>query len=344
MEESLLKAIKLQLVKTTIRIGISFALMGSLCVALYGKGTEIEGELQVGIKYANRYSSGEMFYEAHVGFDTKRREGVKGVLDFEAESDSVEVMMRNAYLNYKFSDDTRLDVGYSKKYFGLEYKESSKKRATTKRSYIYDKLENFGYAGREKNIRLAINKKNDKPLKHSYILGLPDSEDYSLLMMVENSEEGRLINPCAFLLLQSDRIYEDRQFVWASVLSLYSRLVEFNYQIELIGGVDPLKTEFEKINESNKTKYFVASKMLLSKEYSIAPSKELEPHVLLSYIIHDAEATGYNTTEILLGLNYKVNLFKVGLDIDIIGNTSELETTKRVYNKSRAFLVATKYF
>ena len=113
---------------------------------------EIDGYIISGLKVES-FKNGEINHLGKIDFETKRNKGIKAAFSVRFESEDDEAEVRKAVVNKKLEDDQRLEFGFGKKRFGLEYQGSRPDRWTISRSPLYRRLEVFTYAGRETQLR-----------------------------------------------------------------------------------------------------------------------------------------------------------------------------------------------
>jgi len=298
------------------------------------KGISIDGRVSVGAEI-ERLKHGNQVYDAKVRIKTKRKSGMKGILSLRTDNDR-EVFLQDAYINTEFKESGyELDFGKHKKRIGLEWQYGKKDRMSVSRTYIYKKLEEFTYVGRESVIKLSSPSVDEGNEFHfEAALGINEANDGNVNLFATKSFGPGNPNVGTWVLLQRDKAETFSQLVWANVLSLWSHDNPLRYEVELFSGVDPYESEFEKIFGDGKSIYFYAARTQLAYRFGFGTNKVLSPYLQLSYYVHDSEFPEYNTHEYITGLSYLIDQIQFNLTTSIVGTNSRIDSSTRTYDQS----------
>ncbi len=308
---------------------------------------KLDGRLDVGFKIKGT-ENGSSEVEAKLKLKTKRRKGTRAVMRLEASYEEREAYIQEGFIDHKFKNGNRLEFGLNRKRFGLEYEFSSDEHPLFKESILYRKLEDFGFVGRELLIRLigAANEEgDDAPFAVS--AGYSESLDTHVNGHYQwnLSDTGTKLG--TWLLVQNDRIDSATQVSWVHGWALWQRNSARHWEVELMGGMDPFETEFEKTFGDGSKVYFYGFKGMWSYRIGDGDLQEetWEPIFLLSHVVHDSREPDYNSLQVGLGMNYHFHKdFLVGLQLDGVGTNSRLDKDKRTYDDSRSMFLARLFF
>lgn len=306
---------------------------------------KIEGRVSVGTE-SMEFKNGRSYYDAEIDFETKRKEGTRAVASFRAKSKDTAVVVEDAYIDHKLDDGEFIHAGQTKKILGLEYHQSDRDRLTITRSPMYRKLEEFAYVGREMTIRWEQEpdlKAGERGYQAS--IGYSESIDANVIGHVEQPFADGDLSVGAWIMLQSDRIDAGRQLVYATIMSLWSNRSDHRFQLEAMAGKDPYMSEYSRAFGDGKPVHFAGVKAQYGLGIKTAAANLLEPLLQTSVTTHDLNTPGYNTIQILLGLNFWTSeALRLSFNVEGIGTNSTLDLKTRAYNDSNARLEATYYF
>lgn len=325
-----------------------FYLLSGACIcAIFGVGVadakdvKISGELTSGIE-VEEFKNGKAETEAELKIESDRTEGVKGVLEIELSSIDREVEVEEVFIDRKFDSGNKLIIGLTKKILGLEYDRSKRQRMPEARTLIYRKLETFAYVGHESTIRFESKDDDHNSVSYKYSFGYAESLDSNVAgQMTVPLDEGLSVGWSG--LVQSDKINQGRQIVWASALSLLMDVERSLAEVELIGGVDPFESEFEKTFGDSKNVIFAGAKLLYG--VRLGDGMKYQPFVAYSNVRHDLEYIRYYSAEYLMGLNYfMAKNLQISANVGLVGTNSRINYDKKTWNDSKVSIAASLFF
>ena len=297
-----------------------------------GKPVKLSGWIETGLKAT---PSGESFSGGRVKIKTKRKMGARGVLSYEANTSETS-SLKDAYIDYKLDDSQKVQMGQAKKRFGYEYDTGKLKRLAIKRSPLYRKLETFSYVGREMVFRYE---KEAESYHLDLSMGYNETQDAHFL-----SHYKWLISPkdslSAFLLLQSDVIFEGRQNVFAVDFSYSHKGETTSALFELLGGIDPDASQVEKLYYQGETIYFWGAKW---QQGFRLENEKTTLFYQLTYIAHDTKEKEDNTLAGLLGVNHLITPhLQAALNLTFEGERTKEDSKRDFYRSGGAFEVRLK--
>jgi hypothetical protein len=142
------------------RLDRRIALFGALSVALWlafsatkanaaKADFKLQGRLGLGAE-TNDEDRVDDIFETRLGFRTKRKEGVRANVEVRADEGSREVLINDAFAEYRNEEKThRIRGGRGKKILGWEYEYPTANRLTIHRSLAYQFLEDRALVGRD---------------------------------------------------------------------------------------------------------------------------------------------------------------------------------------------------
>ncbi|SMF49610.1 hypothetical protein [Pseudobacteriovorax antillogorgiicola] len=282
------------------------------------------------------FKNGESSHEGKVEIKSKRKNGVRAEFGVRFRSQENDVLIREALVNKKLSGDRRLEFGYGKKRFGLEYGYGKTSRSTIDRSILYRRLEVFTYAGRESMIRYY--KKMDSEAGttgYSLEAGHSEAQNTSTIGSVQTP----LNNYWSFgywLQLQSDHIDDGQQFVWATMPTLAFEDGQHLFQWEILAGIDPEETELRKTVGDNDRVLFAGTKLHFEQKRPLEDDEWWQWIVQSAFIYHDLDLMGFNTVSLLAGINYGFDPIRLAFNVEGIGSTTRIDVNDRNFTESRA--------
>jgi hypothetical protein len=299
--------------------------------------TTISGWLRAGVEYFYNERFRENFYRGKIQLNVDVDKNLEAQLDIRGESDTHEMELREAFLTVDLGKIKGLDIGQSKKQFGIEYQKSKEKLLTVERTLIYRYLEPFGFVGRDLNFRYYRKARSDVR-RGGIAIGLGYSEDHNVTVVGHSTRLNTLGSFAlgASALVQLDKISGGSQTVWALGGELLRDTEKHHVEIEAMIGQDPFESEFEKSFGDGKNVYFAGGKFLYGHYFS---KSRLEPVLVSSLLVPDLEAFDINTIEFLVGLNYyAVPSLRIGLNGDLLLATSTKNQDERTYAGSNVIL------
>ena len=280
--------------------------------------------------------NGESFYEYQLKIKSKRQSNLRTVAKIRGESDDSNIQLRDAYLDYK--DETKqITFGLSKKIMGMEYWLPKKDRPLYHRTLIYNRLSDFGYIGRQ--MQLTYETKANETRTDTISAGYSEAQDAHILLAIRNTPDNQT-QWYSWLLLQSDRIDDARQNVWANVNAIILPLAnqqQFTWETAL--GVDPFKSEYEFSFGTKKRVHFYATKLQWTNLFNYSSDKLIQPLAQFSAFAHDHRENKDYSLEFSLALNMLIEDLRLGVSINGIGKNNP-ETNKKNYDSSSLNLVA----
>ena len=285
---------------------------------------------------AESFKNGESNHLGKFSLETKRKNGVKSEFGVRFRTKDNDVLIREALVNKKFDDGWKLEFGYAKKRFGLEYETGKLNRSTVDRSPLYRRSEVFTYAGRETMLRY-YKKKDQKTLSPGYsiALGHSDSQNGSIV----GSWRKPLSQDWSFnywLQLQSDHIDDGQQIVAAAMHSFERKRDDDLFQWELLMGIDPEESELRKLVGDNEKVKFAGMKFHYEQRFAADEESWWQWLGQSTMMVHDVDLPDFNSLQLLAGLNYGFEPVRMGLNLEVIGSTNRLDTKDRNFSESNA--------
>lgn len=314
--------------------------IGSGSIA-FGKDVKISGEVVSGIE-VKEFKNGKAETKAELKIESDRTDGVKGVVKLEMSNIDREVEIEEVYIDQKFDSGNKMIIGMTKKILGLEYDRSKKERLPESRTLIYRKLETFAYVGYETTIRFVDDGEDGKHLSYKYSVGYADSLDVNVSGLVTVPLRENLSVGWSGL-LQSDKINKGRQIVWATAFSLLLDSDAYLGEAELIGGVDPFESEFEKTFGDSRAVLFAGGKLLFG--LRLGEGHKYVPFLAYSNVRHDLEFVRYYSAEYLAGFNYHATKnLKLSTNLSMVATNSRIDYEKKSWNDSAVSFAASLFF
>lgn len=292
----------------------------------------IEGRVDVGVE-VERFKSGETVYETQLDIKTKRKNGVRAAVELEATSKDRLIRTDKVYIDIKHSEISKSKIGLMTRDFGLEYEKNYSERTTIRRTLVYKKLESMGLVGREFGYFWKRESEETKGGPAAGIFYTEAGNGNLQLSYITGRDQD--VNFGSWTLLAIDKVDAGRQFVWSQAFALWKERGGFRYESELIGGVDPDESEFEKSFGDGKPVYFYALKQSFDYRFELDEEQSIRPLVVLSGIVHDADTPRYTSLSLLLGVHYEpFHHLMIGADVDLVSTNSKLDLDKRSYDQS----------
>lgn len=319
-----------------------FLIIAVSCAQVVAAGDEsklkLDGYVVSNLK-AESIKNGEVNHQGMLELESKRKNSVKAVFGVRIPSSENDVTIREAAINKKFSDGGRLEFGYTKKRFGLEYDLDKQDRATIDRSPLYRRLEIFTFVGRESQLRYYKTMKVDEDESgYSLALAYSEARNTSAIGSFQKPLNGFWSFNC-WLQVQLDHIDGGQQLVWAAMHSFERRSHGSLFQLELLAGMDPEETELRTTFDFDQKVYFGALKLHYDEVYKFKDDIDWIQWVLEStVIVHDSEYTAYNSIQLLTGINYGFEPVRLALNLELIGTSSRLNPDERSFAESTAKL------
>jgi hypothetical protein len=305
-------------------------------VVSYAAGeVKFEGEVATGVEVVE-FKNGRSKTAAELKLETDRTDGVKAVLEFEVSNTDPEVELDEIYIDKKLESGNKVILGVTKKILGLEFERSDKKRLPISRTLIYRKLETFAFVGKETTLRYESDQESDTYFTAS--AGYAASLDYNIMGLVK-SDIGEDLSLLWTGLVQSDKITNGRQMVWATSFSLLLDSDAMVAEAELIGGQDPYESDFEKTFGDGRKVVFAGAKLLLG--IKLGSQGQYLPFLSYSNVRHDLDFIRYFSDEYLFGLEYKATkLLSFASNLNLVSSNSRIDYERRYWNDSSVSLVA----
>lgn len=299
----------------------------------YSKDFDVKGWVGTKIE-AEDLKNGEISHRIEVDLDTKRENGIRAEASLRYVSLNEEVLFREALVNKKMGDGYRLEFGYNRKRFGLEFENSKLRRNTIERNPVYKRLTVFTYTGRETMLRYYRKAKYDKD-RNGLELALCYSEDQNASLVFHQkfpvSEDDNL---SYWLQLQSDHTDTGTQLVGSAIAAYELMFGNHGLDLELITGVDPNQTELNKTLNIGGTAYFAATKIETVIRLWREKDRIWDFISSGSYFAQDLDEPSFNSMQALLGARYQTGPLDVALNVELVGSTSRLDTSNRRYSES----------
>lgn len=296
---------------------------------------KFEGEVSSGVEVIE-FKNGRSKTEAELKLETDRKDGVKAVLEFEVSNNNPDVELEEIYIDKKMETGSKVILGVTKKILGLEYERSENKRLPVSRTLIYRKLETFAFVGKETTLRYESDQ--DSRTYFTVSAGYAASLDYNIMSLVK-ADLGKDLSVLWTGLVQSDKITNSRQMVWATTFSLLLDSDSMLAEAELIGGQDPFESDFEKTFGDGRKVVFAGAKILYG--LKLGDQRNYQPFVAYSNVRHDLDFVRYHSEEYLLGLEYKATkLLSFSSNLNLVSTNSRVDYDRRYWNDSSVCLNA----
>ena len=304
--------------------------------ALFAAGeVKFQGEVSSGVEVVE-FKNGRSKTEAELKLETDRTEGVKAVLEFEVSNNDPDVELEEIYIDKKMESGNKVILGVTKKILGLEYQRSDRKRLPISRTLIYRKLETFAYVGKETTLRYETDQEDSTCFTVS--AGYAASLDYNIMGLVK-SDLGNDLSLLWTGLVQSDKITNSRQMVWATTFSLLLDSDSMLAEAELIGGQDPFESDFEKTFGDGRKVVFAGAKLLYG--LKLGDQGRYQPFLSYSNVRHDLDFIRYYSDEYLFGLEYKATkMLSFAGNLNLVSTNSRSDYERRYWNDSSVSLNA----
>ena len=304
--------------------------------ALFAAGeVKFQGEVSSGVEVVE-FKNGRSKTEAELKLETDRTEGVKAVLEFEVSNNDPDVELEEIYIDKKMESGNKVILGVTKKILGLEYQRSDRKRLPISRTLIYRKLETFAYVGKETTLRYETDQEDSTCFTVS--AGYAASLDYNIMGLVK-SDLGNDLSLLWTGLVQSDKITNSRQMVWATTFSLLLDSDSMLAEAELIGGQDPFESDFEKTFGDGRKVVFAGAKLLYG--LKLGDQGRYQPFLSYSNVRHDLDFIRYYSDEYLFGLEYKATkMLSFAGNLNLVSTNSRSDYEPRYWNDSSVSLNA----
>jgi hypothetical protein len=296
---------------------------------------KFEGEVTSGVEVVE-FKNGKSTTEAELSLETDRKEGVKAVLEFEVSNVDTELELEEIYIDKKQESGSNIILGVTKKILGLEYEQSDNKRLPISRTLIYRKLDTFAYVGKETTLRYESDQESGT--YYTLSAGYAASLDYNIMGLVQTEISSNL----SFLwtgLVQSDKITNGRQMVWATTFSLLLDSEASTLESELIGGQDPFESDFEKTFGDGRKVIFAGAKFLYG--LKLGDNDQYRPFFSYSNVRHDLKYVRYYSDEYLFGLEFNATkMLSFAGNLNLVSSNSRIDHKRRYWNDSSVTLNA----
>lgn len=261
------------------------------------------------------------------------------------QADDQAVVLKRAYIKGKPSLYSDLTFGLTKKVLGLENSLPEKQRMTARYSLLYRKLQSYAYIGNELILKYASKSPFYKGrTRYAASLGYAESNDIHSILEIDHSDGPYRYG--AWLLLQSDRIDDEKQNVWAGVFSYQYKLGGIHFDTEIAGGVDPFESGTEAKLGDGKQILFYGFKTtfgILLGKVGYMPTK-LEPLIQVGHIVNDHTLAEYSKRNLLVGFNYHfTRQGLVALNYELVEGNSRIDLDDINRDESSVVLL-TKFF
>lgn len=269
--------------------------------------------------------------EAEVELETERHGGLRGVIQVEGRYFQGHVFVEDAYLDHKISERLRLQLGVNKKRLGLEYEQGRRERLTPERSLVYQRLEELGIVGRQLNLRVLTEPRED--LEVDVTAGTGGNRDVNALVHV-GGRAGNL-GLGVWGLVELRRVDHGYMTIWASAASMWIHTPRYRAELELLSGIEPVETELERLVGASRRVRFVGSKAEVAVRLPVSSALVIEPLVQSSAIARDAGDLGASTLQLLGGVNLRHGRAVLALAIDVVSESGRAPQGLRFHGQAR---------
>lgn len=274
-------------------------------------------------------ANGELNHLARITLETDRYRGARGNLSLRAQTISNSVLIREVSIDKKFESGHKLKFGYTKKKFGLEYLKGRLSRLSIHRSYLYEYLEKFGYAGRETSIAYfqKLKKKSGKD-GFNISLSYAESRNISILTSWQTFISDNWATHL-FAQIQLDNTDEGNQIVGAFMPGLSYQSQTSQFQWELVAGVDPEESELRKLIDEKHPVMFLGQKLHYENKIFDSEQDYWAWFLQSNLLYHDLDLPRYNTVQGMLGLSYHSDRLRISTNLAIEGRNTRVNLSDR---------------
>ncbi|MBN2527290.1 MAG: hypothetical protein JXR76_12920 [Deltaproteobacteria bacterium] len=314
--------------------------LGCCCVCVEARAG-VKGNVEVGVDVENKNNT-KVDVEAELKFKSKRAAGLQAEVEAKASGVDRDAHLEDVLVDYRFSKKLHINLGYSKKILGLEYEQGKQTRLSIHRSSMYRKMESLGLVGRQINLRLEAKLgKKKKRLFLSAALGGDNSRDYNLQFSIK--KRFRDLGVGVWTLLEQHRIDKDFMTVYAEVASAWYETDAGKVTLEVIHGVDAIRTEYLSLLKKDRTVHFLCPKMDMAKFITLGKETALVPFVQAGMVFDDLDNAADNSLLFAAGTRFQWHGLRIGLNVEAIGVKDPTKKNHRDFHR-RSFYGQVIYF
>jgi hypothetical protein len=288
---------------------------------------------------------GELIFGAEVEIETPRYEGWRAEAEFEADSSDRTVRLYEAFFDGKTAYG-RFSAGLKEKNLGLETTLSGYEKPGLKDSLLYQYLKQWAYVGNEIMLEWQGNcaKESDGGTCLIIALGNIEATDMNLRVLIDNKAQERAVNVLGSAIVTRDEWHTGIQHqVYALLVSFYSTLPVFNYQLELLHGLDPVATEWSYLIKENQEVQVWGGKLLASMNFL----QHYEAFAAFSQLNQKERSPAFIAKEIQWGLNARFDeKWRIGIGSSLVTERFDVDGATSFYSTkgSRSFCEVKAYF
>ena len=278
----------------------------------------------------------ESFFKAKLEFKLKLNDRTKVELDLRADSEDQEIILKEASVDYKFSDVLEVSIGALKKRFGREELVSREKLNTVRRSMINRYFSPLGYVSRDPGIQLKYETDS-----REYIGGINYNSSHNLTFMSRYSEKEVLIFNSVgggFHVIKHLN-QQGLDLTYAASLDFTHKAGKLKSDLEFFYGTDPIETAYNELAGLTDDIHFFAVKLQSAYKFRFDNQflTGLEPVLLAAILSPNTDSMDVNKIEFLVGLNVYIDEnIRFMINGDLILSNNELNKTERSMTGSNA--------
>lgn len=278
--------------------------------------------------------------EAELRLKTGRVHGTRAVAKIEARYFREGVDLERAYVEHRVLKGLEFRMGLDKKRLGLEYEQGNQERMTTTRSLIYQEMEELGLVGRQLSVRAATEPIVDEVFV-DLTVGLDGSHNANVILRA--TREPGDFGYGTWALFERRRVDKGYDFAWVQALSAWYISSDLRLVAELLGGIDPVRTELEAIFSAPRTVFFFGPKVEAAVRVDVSDWLAVEPMLQASMLWHDLQDTRIHSIGGVAGCNLYLWDMMVALEAHLLGER-QLESPQQHQLDGERFLVQWRYY
>ena len=293
-----------------------------------------DGFVELGAKYEYDDLYVESFYDAKLEFKLKLNDRIKIELDLRADSDEQQIVLREASVDYDFSEELRISIGALKKRFGREELVSREKLHTIQRSMINRFLSPLGFVSRDPGIQVRW--ENDS---QEIIGGVNYNASHNLTLMSRYTAKDISVfqNIGGSLHFVKHLNQQGLEHSYAASLDFSKQIGRLTTELELFYGSDPIETGYKKMFGLDENVNFIAAKILSTCKFYLDNKflTGIEPILLAGFLSPDTDYMDVNKLELLFGVNIYIDEYiRFMINGDLILSNNILNKSERSLTES----------
>lgn len=293
------------------------------------KKIKYDGYIELGAEAVYKELYVESFVRSKLEVKVELNKKTEIEIDIRAYSDKEKIEVKEASVEYKFSDVFKLKFGQLKKDFGKEESVSREKLNTVNRSLVNAYLSPLGYVSRDPGISLIWETDN-----YELTTGIFYNNSHDITLMsryIENDFMG-FANIGGSLRYIKHINREGLNYSYAAGLEFIKEFGECENEFELYYGIDPLKTGFNNMTGNENNINFFAAKLLTTYKFKLdnVILTAVEPLLGTTVVVPETNDFGVNKYQLLLGINFYIDAhIRFMINGDLILSNNKINKDKR---------------